>query len=202
MTLNVKEKVLLPGMKFKLTATVSPSNATDKTIVWSSSDSGKATVDGSGNVVAVAVGTVTITAASTDGKHSAKCTVKVSDDASLFVQAKFRGGSYSMNNGLILYGSKLSYAVYNNSDKTITVKSVQLIDGQTGSEGNVLTIGSNIAPGANAGWSITIGLLGIHAPIAKFVFTYNGKEYVTSAQFSSSSLLSTTSESVNFVELN
>lgn len=104
-----------------------------------------------------------------------------------------------MNNGLILYGSKLSYAVYNNSDKTITVKSVQLIDGQTGSEGNVLTIGSNIAPGSNAGWSITIGLLGIHAPIAKFVFTYNGKEYVTSAQFSSSSLLSTTSESVNFV---
>ncbi len=48
-----------------LTATVTPENATDKTVIWSSSDETKATVDeNNGVVTGVAEGTVTITATS------------------------------------------------------------------------------------------------------------------------------------------
>ena len=61
----------------KLKATVSPSNATDKKISWSSSDTKVAKVDQKGTVSAVGVGTATITAKSSNGKKATcKVTVK------------------------------------------------------------------------------------------------------------------------------
>ena len=59
----------------QLTATVTPSNATDQTITWSSSDKNIATVDSNGLVKAKKYGKVTITAKSSNGK-SGKCTVQ------------------------------------------------------------------------------------------------------------------------------
>lgn len=58
-----------------LTATVEPSNATDKAVTWSSNDDSVATVDQNGKVTAVAVGEATITA--TAGDKTAQCTVTV-----------------------------------------------------------------------------------------------------------------------------
>ena len=52
-----KELTLTVGETEKITATVSPSNATNKKVIWSSSDEAVATVDENGNVKAVAVGT-------------------------------------------------------------------------------------------------------------------------------------------------
>ena len=66
---------LLIGTKEQLTATVSPDNATDKTIVWTSSDSNIATVDENGNVTAVAIGSATITASCGNVKAECKVTV-------------------------------------------------------------------------------------------------------------------------------
>lgn len=61
-----------------LIATVSPSDATNKALQWTSSDATKATVDQTGKVTGVAAGTVTITAAAKDGSgKSASCTVTV-----------------------------------------------------------------------------------------------------------------------------
>ena len=71
-SLNKTEVSLYIGETFQLEATVSPSNATDKAVTWSSSDSGVATVSG-GTVKAVAKGTATITA--TAGGKSASCSV-------------------------------------------------------------------------------------------------------------------------------
>jgi len=73
-TLNQSSVSLEEGATVSLTATVSPSNATDKTVTWSSSDSGVATVAG-GVVTGVAEGSATVTA--TAGGKSAKCEVKV-----------------------------------------------------------------------------------------------------------------------------
>lgn len=63
--------------KGQLTATVVPSNADDKTVIWDSSDLNVAEVDSNGRVTAIDVGTATITATTADGKYSAKCTVTV-----------------------------------------------------------------------------------------------------------------------------
>ena len=65
------------GETLQLTATVKPSYADNKTITWRSSDEKVATVDKDGKVTAVANGTVTITATSADGKHSATVTITV-----------------------------------------------------------------------------------------------------------------------------
>lgn len=64
------------GDTAKLTATVSPSDATDKTVAWSSSNSNVATVDNNGNIRAVSDGNATITAKS--GSKNATCSVRVS----------------------------------------------------------------------------------------------------------------------------
>ena len=68
---------LKTGETSTLAATISPSNATNKTVYWSTSNSSVATVSG-GKVTAVAPGTATITAASVNGKL-ANCTVTVTD---------------------------------------------------------------------------------------------------------------------------
>lgn len=61
-----------------LTATVSPSNATNAAVTWSSSNTSVATVDSSGKVTAVANGTCTITATAKDGSgKKGTCSVKV-----------------------------------------------------------------------------------------------------------------------------
>ena len=66
------------GQTASLTATVSPGNAENKNITWSSSNSSVATVNANGTVTAVANGTADITATAADGSGvSAKCSVTV-----------------------------------------------------------------------------------------------------------------------------
>ena len=68
----------LKGQTASLTATVTPDNAANKNITWSSSDSSIATVNASGTVTAIANGTADITATAADGSGvSAKCSVTV-----------------------------------------------------------------------------------------------------------------------------
>lgn len=62
------------GEKYNLTATISPSNATDKSVIWSSDNSSVVSVDNSGNICGMAAGTAIITAKSSNGK-TATCTI-------------------------------------------------------------------------------------------------------------------------------
>ena len=73
-SLNKTTATITEGETATLTATVIPSNATDQTITWTTSDSTVAIVD-NGVVTAVKAGTATITA--TAGGHSASCVVTV-----------------------------------------------------------------------------------------------------------------------------
>ena len=69
---------LLKGESSKLTAIVSPENATNPTVNWSTSDPAVATVDATGYVTAVAAGSASITARSvSDEKYAATCSVIV-----------------------------------------------------------------------------------------------------------------------------
>ncbi len=84
-TLDKTSLSLYPGDNATLTATVSPAEATDKTVTWTSSDEAVATVK-NGVVTAVAIGTATITA--TAGDKTATCTVKVVADERTSVPVK------------------------------------------------------------------------------------------------------------------
>lgn len=72
-----KSIVLFSGYSKLLHAEISPSYASDKTLVWSSSDESIATVDQNGKVTAVSPGRVFITAATPDGSVSDSCVVTV-----------------------------------------------------------------------------------------------------------------------------
>ena len=74
-TLNVTEQSLFIGDTFQLTATVLPENATNKTVIWSSSNQSIATVDQNGLVTALAAGECNITA--TCQGASASCHIQV-----------------------------------------------------------------------------------------------------------------------------
>lgn len=77
-TLSKTSSSLSIGNSETLTATVTPSNATNKTITWSSSNTSVASVNASGQVTAVGKGTAIITATATDGSGvSASCTYTV-----------------------------------------------------------------------------------------------------------------------------
>ena len=78
-TLNKTETTIVKGSDETLSVTaVTPDNATDKTVTWSSDEESVATVDADGKVTAVAAGTANITATANDGSGvTATCVVTV-----------------------------------------------------------------------------------------------------------------------------
>jgi M6 family metalloprotease-like protein len=83
------------GDTMTLIATLSPENASNKTVTWSASDSGIAAA-ADGLVTAVGVGTVTITAASSSNpSQTASCEIKVARIPIELVSADADGGSNS-----------------------------------------------------------------------------------------------------------
>ncbi len=88
-TLDRTSATIRVGESITLVATVSPSNATDKTVTWTSSSSFFVSLTQSGTVTGRIEGTTTITATTSNGK-SASCVVTVvSED----------GGNGGNNNG-------------------------------------------------------------------------------------------------------
>ena len=74
-TLDKTSLELKAGNNATLTATVSPDNATDRTVTWESNATNIATVDNNGAVTAKAAGTATITAKA--GEQTATCKITV-----------------------------------------------------------------------------------------------------------------------------
>lgn len=97
LTINVEEQVihvtnlevevepfdaagLLVGKSVQATATISPSNATNKNVTWSSSNESVATVDQTGKITAISAGTAQISVTADDGGISAKVIINVTSD--------------------------------------------------------------------------------------------------------------------------
>ncbi len=76
-SLDINEKTLNIGEEFTLTATVSPDDASNKSVKWTSSDETVASVDQTGKVKALKDGTATITVTTDDGAKQASCKVTV-----------------------------------------------------------------------------------------------------------------------------
>ena len=75
LSLNKTSVKMYSGQSLKLTATVTPDNATDKTVTWQSSDTAVATVDDQGLVQTIGGGKAKITAIAGDAK--AECEFEV-----------------------------------------------------------------------------------------------------------------------------
>ncbi|MBO4568987.1 MAG: Ig-like domain-containing protein, partial [Candidatus Methanomethylophilaceae archaeon] len=106
--LNKTSLSLQTGGTATLTATVSPSNATNKNVTWSSDKIGVATVS-NGKVTAVSAGTATITVKTVDGGYNANCVVTVSD---VPVVSTDYGGT------LLVYGNANMDSVIDSNDIT------------------------------------------------------------------------------------
>ena len=76
-TLDKTSAKMYVGTPVTLTATVTPSNAADKSVTWSSSNTTVATVSSSGVVTPKKEGTTTITVTTNDGGKTATCEVTV-----------------------------------------------------------------------------------------------------------------------------
>lgn len=97
-SLNRTTASISEGKTVQLTATVSPSTATEKWVTWSSSATDIATVNFNGLVTGVKPGTATITATTSNGKK-ASCSITVTKSAVVTTTADFE--------------------LYNNTKKTI-----------------------------------------------------------------------------------
>lgn len=179
-TLDKESITVLVGDQATLIATVKPDDAIDKTITWTSSNSSVATVE-KGVIKGVGIGKATITANA--GNQYASCSVLVVKDSSDGVFAEYYGGAVVNINGRLQSGSQLNFGVVNYSSETIRIVSVQLIDGQTGNGGNVMSIGANIPSGSSSSWTITIGAAGIYEPKARFEYIFKGEAFTCEAKY-------------------
>ena len=116
-TLNLKE-----DETGTLTATVEPSNATNKNVTWESSNTSVATVDATGEVTAIGAGTATITVTTEDGNKTATCAVTVTA-----ATVSVTGVTLSQNEAHLYYNRTpntltltATVAPDNATDKTVT----------------------------------------------------------------------------------
>ena len=119
-----------------------PSDASDKVLYWTSSNTDVATVS-EGNIKAIREGTATLTATSRDGGRTATCKVTVTSPIVHVQSISLKTTSLTMRPG----DKTIVYAVYNPSnvtDKVLTWTSSNT-DVATVSEGNVTAVGAGTA---------------------------------------------------------
>lgn len=78
-SLNKNATTIAIGASETLTATITPANADNQAVTWSSNNTAVASVDQNGKVTGVSAGTATITVTTQDGNKTATCTVTVPD---------------------------------------------------------------------------------------------------------------------------
>lgn len=124
-----------------LTYTIEPDNAIDKTVTWSSDNTAVATVDATGRVHAVAVGTAIITAKA--GDKSATCTVTVTE---VYAANEYNEGAWDSTNEKVVFTKKTAA-----SEPTAVASSAAPVTWDAGwytVSGNV-TITGNVMLGAD-----------------------------------------------------
>lgn len=139
-TLDKSSLSIEKGASATLTATVGPSDCTDKSVTWSSDNTSVATVDASGKITAVATGSAVVTAKTSNGKTAtSKVTVIISptsialDKTDLTIE---RGTSATI---------KATLSPTDCTEKTLTWTSDNTAVATVGSDGKVTGVASGSA---------------------------------------------------------
>ena len=162
-SLSSNSETIKVGKTVTLIPTISPSNATNKNVTWSSNNTSIATVSG-GTVTGVAAGTATITVTTVSGSKTATCTVVVQESSAggeetfsityTDLPSTYQTGStvYTADSGIKFqayncanYSSKMQFKAssgYLQNTEDLELQSVTIND----RESNTLTVyGSNTA---------------------------------------------------------
>jgi len=134
--LDQKTAVVRVGTPLKLTASIAPFDATDKTVTWSTKDAVIATVTADGTVSGVAAGSTEITATAKDGLFIDKCAVTIFPSAGSTVSLT---GNITSN---VTLKSDINYVldgwVYVKSGATITIEPGTVIKGKVDTKASLV----------------------------------------------------------------
>ena len=108
-TLNSESLQLTVGESRVLTATVSPYNASNKKVLWSTSNASVAEVSSDGIVMALETGSSTIKVTTDDGAKTAECKLTVKAKAVCVTSVKLNSSTLNLTEGDI---AKLTATVY------------------------------------------------------------------------------------------
>lgn len=123
------EKTVKEGESFVLTPVFTPENASNKKVIWTSSNQSIATVDQEGKVSTHSFGECIIKAISEDGGFEAICKVIVLEPTIEEAIKVNIYGSYTSFNGFVT--GDITAAFYNNSSKTVEVTDFTVYDTRT-----------------------------------------------------------------------
>ncbi|ROR27110.1 uncharacterized protein YjdB [Mobilisporobacter senegalensis] len=114
--LEASNKVMYTGEKYTLGYTISPADASNKKVIWTSSKPSVATVDSNGNVLGVSAGETIIMAQTEDGRYTDYCTISVKQVAK---SIKITNKDVFINKGDVY---KIEYTVDPGNATDISVK--------------------------------------------------------------------------------
>lgn len=143
-SLNYKSANLRIGDTCLLSAVITPSNAANTSVAWSSSNPAVASVSSTGIVTALSTGTATITATTADGSHTASCIVNVQSEFNILKEYILTYGAVNTDgNKFIKYDQDgLTYAiVYDSTAQTFKfINSGTMTTSEGVSAANALTL--------------------------------------------------------------
>jgi len=133
-TVSPTSGTIATGATIQLTPTVSPTNANDKTVSWTSSNTGIASVSTSGLVTGVGGGSAVITVKTTDGGKTATSTITVTAPVKTYYAIKNRWkGTYLYDAGAnVAYGTSIANNNYLWDKQTIDATYFWLKNAGTG----------------------------------------------------------------------
>ena len=163
--MNKTSATLLTGKKLKLTATVSPSDATEQSLTWSVSNKKYASVNQNGVVKAKAAGagkTVTVTAKANDGSgKKATCKIKIKGAVSkitLKAKTSVKAGKKVTVEATVKVGKggskALKWSVSNKKYATVNAKGI--VKAKKAGKGKTVTVTAKAKDGSGVKASVKI----------------------------------------------
>lgn len=156
-TLDVSSLSMIKTRTANITANIAPYNATNKNIIWKSSDENVATVDATGYIYAQGQGSATITATTEDGGFSASVSVTVSETIA--------GGTHEELDWTIYYDGRLvvsgegampDFWVNETDDNGTAANSVALMSENNISSGTLTRTSAAGGAGGNSDWDANL----------------------------------------------